>query len=1133
MKRTLLFLLFALSLSYLGWGQIISQYVETNSGSTPKGIEIWNNTGSTLDFSTNNLIIQQGTNGGVLTDKVTISSGTLVSGAVLVIGTTDIGTYLTSQSLGVSFTSFTFDFNGDDALAVKYGSITTDLFGNPGYDPGSAWTGNSVSTANQNIALNTGITSGASAWTDPSLRFSTISTTPVALPAGLSGFGIAPTTSSTTITLAPTTLTGFTYIEGSGPSSEQTFTVSGSNLTADISLAASTNYEISKTSGSGYSTPLTFSQVSGTVEETTVYVRLKAGLSAGDYNGEVITASSNGADNKTVTCSGSVGTPPDPEPTNHPTAFNASAAGATQINLTWSDNDGAQAADGFLIVGKTGVGTFYEPVDGTEPSNDTEWSDNNFEVKVAHGVQSYSVTGLTPSTQYDFKIYPYTNSGANINYKTNGTVPTANATTEVILLTPTATAATNVSPTGFTANWGAVAGATSYEIDVYTITGGGTTTIFSENFNGFTAGSTGSGANGTDVSASLNSYTQTPGWTGSKIYQAGGTVKMGTSSGLGYIVTPEIDLSGNGGAFNLAFESMAWSGDATDLKIYLNGSLVHTVTGLNNSSSYTLSPFTIPLTGGTSTSKIKFEGKQASNGRFFLENLVITQGGTSSTPIAGSPFTENSSTSKAISGLVASTNYYYVVRAKTVSQETANSNEIEVTTGAYKITVGAGIWNSNVWSPAGTPVSKDDVTINHVVTIDDLVECNNLTIAPGGAVTVGASPDQGLSVNGNMLIQSDASGTGSFIGDADDYDITGTVTVQRYINGAADAWHLLSSPVTGQAISGEWTPSGSYPDASGYDLYAYDEATNTYVNRKNTIASPVGVGPRFDDPSVNNGLNFLAGKGYMCAYETVGTAKIFSGTLNEGIFYTDLSKEGSSVYAGANLVGNPYPSSIDWKASPSVDLSGVRTETGGGKQFYTWNEGANNYGVYNNNNAGNNGTNGASRFIAPMQAFWVMAAEDGGDLGFDNDSRVHSSQAWLKTAEATNPTLVIRATAPGQNGYDEAMVEFNHESSVGGATKRFSFVATAPSLYLEKNTEKFSISFLTDVATNPEIPVSFKAGIDGSYTLAATQGLENFERVTLHDLATGTTQELLQNPVYPFSASTTDAPNRFKLTFGS
>ncbi|MDD3741377.1 MAG: hypothetical protein PHH30_09055, partial [Bacteroidales bacterium] len=167
------------------WGQIISQYVETNDGTTPKGIEIWNNTGSTLDFSTNNLIIQQGTNGGALSDLggTLVNSGTLVAGEVLVIGTSDIGTYLTNQGLtSITFVSFGFAFNGDDALAVKYGGTTTDVFGTPGSDPGTAWSGSGVSTANQNISLLSSISSGdTDGWTDPSTRFETTSTTPATL----------------------------------------------------------------------------------------------------------------------------------------------------------------------------------------------------------------------------------------------------------------------------------------------------------------------------------------------------------------------------------------------------------------------------------------------------------------------------------------------------------------------------------------------------------------------------------------------------------------------------------------------------------------------------------------------------------------------------------------------------------------------------------------------------------------------------------------------------------------------------------------------------------------------------------------------------------------------------------------
>jgi len=108
-----------------------------------------------------------------------------------------------------------------------------------------------------------------------------------------------------TITLTPTTLNGFNYVAGFGPSAEQSFTVLGTSLTNDVSITASANYEISKTSGSGYTTPLTFTPAEVATAQT-IYVRLKAGLTAGNYNSEVITASSTGATNSTVTCSGSV-----------------------------------------------------------------------------------------------------------------------------------------------------------------------------------------------------------------------------------------------------------------------------------------------------------------------------------------------------------------------------------------------------------------------------------------------------------------------------------------------------------------------------------------------------------------------------------------------------------------------------------------------------------------------------------------------------------------------------------------------------------------------------------------------------------------------------------------------------------
>ncbi len=119
----------------------------------------------------------------------------------------------------------------------------------------------------------------------------------------------------------------------------------------------------------------------------------------------------------------------NPEPTNHVASFAAVANGATTIDLTWSDNDGAQAAEGFLI--KSSTGGFESILDPTDGSPE---ADGEGVINVASGAGAYTFTGLDPQTEYFFKIYPYTNSGAEIDFKVDGTVPEANATTEVFVV---------------------------------------------------------------------------------------------------------------------------------------------------------------------------------------------------------------------------------------------------------------------------------------------------------------------------------------------------------------------------------------------------------------------------------------------------------------------------------------------------------------------------------------------------------------------------------------------------------------------------------------------------------------------------------------------------------------------------
>lgn len=113
------------------------------------------------------------------------------------------------------------------------------------------------------------------------------------------------TSSSPTITLLPTELNGFTYI-GQGPSAAQEFTLQGSNLNGIVTLSAQEDYEISKTGvENSYSNNLSYEKTEINNKETTVYVRLKEGLQAGNYGG-TITATSTNAEGQTITLSGEV-----------------------------------------------------------------------------------------------------------------------------------------------------------------------------------------------------------------------------------------------------------------------------------------------------------------------------------------------------------------------------------------------------------------------------------------------------------------------------------------------------------------------------------------------------------------------------------------------------------------------------------------------------------------------------------------------------------------------------------------------------------------------------------------------------------------------------------------------------------
>lgn len=114
---------------------------------------------------------------------------------------------------------------------------------------------------------------------------------------------------------------------------------------------------------------------------------------------------------------------PDPEPSNYPTNFNPTVD-ATDVTLTWTDATGAQLPHKYLVLASTG--------NITVPTDGTPVADGILAKNVPYGTQVVEFTGLQGGTTYHFAIFPYTNSGANIDYKTDGDYPIVTATTEEI-----------------------------------------------------------------------------------------------------------------------------------------------------------------------------------------------------------------------------------------------------------------------------------------------------------------------------------------------------------------------------------------------------------------------------------------------------------------------------------------------------------------------------------------------------------------------------------------------------------------------------------------------------------------------------------------------------------------------------
>lgn len=138
----------------------ISEYVEGGSGNN-KAIEIYNGTNGTVDLS--GYTLERYSNGS--TSGTTIAlAGSVAPGDVWVIvnGSADPGLLALADQ-----TSGSVSHNGDDAYTLLSGTTVIDSFGEVGFDPGSAWSSNGVSSRDDSLRRIPSVCSGDALSEDP------------------------------------------------------------------------------------------------------------------------------------------------------------------------------------------------------------------------------------------------------------------------------------------------------------------------------------------------------------------------------------------------------------------------------------------------------------------------------------------------------------------------------------------------------------------------------------------------------------------------------------------------------------------------------------------------------------------------------------------------------------------------------------------------------------------------------------------------------------------------------------------------------------------------------------------------------------------------------------------------------
>lgn len=443
-------------------------------------------------------------------------------------------------------------------------------------------------------------------------------------------------------------------------------------------------------------------------------------------------------------------------------------------------------------------------------------------------------------------------------------------------------------------------------------------------------------------------------------------------------------------------------------------------------------------------------------------------------------------------------------------------------TGAnYYINPGDKTWSKTV-VPNSITINSGTVTVNENRTATGTLIVDNdanLVVNESKQLTIDT-----LTNNGTFTLKTGATALTTIVGGS------GTTNVEQSLTSGRQWWYL-SSPVSA-ATSNVFAPAESTNKIGNY--------VEDYLNDGNESTTV----PYYTNPYAAGSSTALSvGKGYVVKLSSQdgGTYTFTGGSLNNGDITIAPTRTGTSnAKRGFNLIGNPYPSYIDWDAIYH-DATNPATNMRDAIWFRTWNGTAMDFHTYSD---GDGVPDQASGKIAPMQGFWVKVHADGGNgsLTFKNAHRSHRAETGynpLKVKAADDRQRVRLVLSDGTNSDETLIVGKSYASDSQDAYDIEKMMsnesADISEIYSMMGTEAMVINSVAPITAGKTVALGIRSTSEKAYSITASQ-LQNIPtdvRVILVDVEAETETELSEGVSYNFVASAGAVNNRFSIQFRS